>query len=154
MIDLFTNICAYPVENSLCYTRSVTIGQMSALALRSNLGWTQAQLARVIETTERTVRRIEKGLTYPQADTQRRLLLAVRKLLPADTLPEVSMHVINPRSMEYYLGRAHGWQHWTRTERAQFRRWRLWYRRVLADQAAGRCVLEYVPRCRRVRPRT
>src|ERR1700691_3849403 len=119
---------------------------MSALALRSNLGWTQAHLARVADTTERTIRRIEKGLTLPQAATQRRLLIAVRKRLPADVLPDIKMRTINPRSMEYYLGRARGWRHWNVHTRGIFRRWRLWYRHVLAEQDAGRCVIVYVSR--------
>jgi len=65
---------------------------------------------------------------------------------PLTIPPDVKQHVIDPERMRHYLHdpkATAGWRHWSKPKRGQFRRWRLFYQRILADAHAGRCFIVY-----------
>jgi hypothetical protein len=124
-------------------------GHVSALAIRSALAWTQADMGRELYLTERSIRRIEKGIVTPTPSTQARLLALAASRVPAALPPGIRRHVIDPERMRHYLHSAcPGWRHWSKPRRGQFRRWRLYYQRILADAQAGRAFIVYEYRYR------
>jgi DNA-binding XRE family transcriptional regulator len=121
------------------------MGHLSTVALRSALGWSQSDLAREISVSRKTIYRIDKGLTRPRANIQRDIARLAAMRVPELVSPNIKRHVIDPERMRHYLGSTatHDWSHWSKPKRGQFRRWRLYYRRILADQSAGRCIILY-----------
>jgi len=116
---------------------------MSVLELRRVLGWTQAKLARETLLSERSIRRIEKGLVRPHPGTHWKLMKLANRCSPQVLEDSVRVYTVSVESMERHLGKASNWSHMTRQQRHIFQRWRAYYRRILAEQSAGRCLIMY-----------
>ena len=137
-----------------CYASRMA-GQLSTLPLRNALGWTRSDLAREICVSERTIRRIDKGLVLPMPSTQQRLLTLTAQRAPDAIPPGIRRHVVDPERMRYYLTTTcHGWSRWGRRKRGQFRRWRVFYQRIQADAHAGRAYIVYQYRHRAATPQS
>jgi transcriptional regulator with XRE-family HTH domain len=119
-------------------------GQMALRALRQSLGWTQLQVSRETMISVRTIRRIEQGLVQPIPDFQHKLISLAYTRVP-DALPDgIRRVVINPDNMRKYTGGpGPQWREWSRKRRGQWRRWKLYYDRILADSHAGRVLVVY-----------
>lgn len=103
----------------------------------------QRQVARELGCDERTVRRVEHGLTAASQLLVRQLALFARRRVERRSYKDKRpIHYVDMERMEYYLGKeprkhllGHG------QERASWRAHRAIYRRILADVQAGRAVL-------------
>jgi hypothetical protein len=128
-------------------------GHVSAIADLKAAGLTYKHIARLAHCHERTIYRARRNLAIPLPALQSCLAALALRFAPASSTPQVKTYEIREDRMRKYLeNRAEGWNQWPSWKRCQWRRWRAFYRKVLAEHAAGLAIIEwkYAPKSERV----
>ena len=113
------------------------------IQLRSVLGISQAELAKLAGISRHTVIRAESGRTLPsplvQAAIARVANHYLKRTQPATTVP---IHRVDMRRMELCLGKpGPQWNSWNGQQRACYLSHRVRYRKFLAEYEAGRAII-------------